>query len=171
MTWMSKVGKKVIRKTNLEDLKIWIRGDKTGCNSKFSRIYVRKAHEESSERSTFSSKKERVHLKYPETDLKIKSRCEYVSGLFDKESKVHSAQVQSNKLNTQNWEYKIHIERLEKEILKLLADNNELKSKLKELGVHVEDKPKSYPEFGLTDSAIASSLHQMSQQHSLQPTE
>lgn len=52
-------------------------------------------------------------------------------------------QTEINKLTTQNWENKIHIERLEKEILKLINENNELKSKLKELGV-VSDKSKAF---------------------------
>jgi len=58
-------------------------------------------------------------------------------------------QIQIAKLTTQNWEGKIHIERLEKEILKLMNENNELRTKLKDLGCTIEDRPKTMTELGL----------------------
>jgi dynactin complex subunit len=84
---------------------------------------------------------------------------EYISNLQKQVNKLtqenQQYQMQVNKLTTQTWESKIHVERLEKEILKLLTENNELKIKLKEMGVSV-DKPKT-----LQDLALLSSMNTM----------
>jgi hypothetical protein len=65
-----------------------------------------------------------------------------------------SLQLQVTKLTTQNWESKLAVERLEKEILKLISENNELKSKLKELGVPIDDKPKNPADLGVGSPVI-----------------
>jgi len=56
-------------------------------------------------------------------------------------------QLQTSKLTTQQWENKVIVERLEKDILRLVNENNELRNRLKELGNSVEDIKKTHLEY------------------------
>ena len=71
--------------------------------------------------------------------LSRQRKKEYISNLqkqvsrYSQESQQFQNQV--SKLTTSNWESKLHTERLEKEIIKLVHENNDLKSKLREFGM------------------------------------
>ena len=71
--------------------------------------------------------------------LSRQRKKEYISNLqkqvsrYSQESQQFQNQV--SKLTTTNWESKLHTERLEKEIIKLVHENNDLKSKLREFGM------------------------------------
>lgn len=62
-------------------------------------------------------------------------------------------QVQVAKLTNQSWESKVLIERLEKDILKLVNENNELRNRLKELGAPMDDIKKTILDFNIADFA------------------
>ncbi len=85
--------------------------------------------------------------------LSRQKKKDYISNLQKTLTQAEQAQsqlqMQVTKLTTQTWESKIHIERLEKEILKLVNENNELRVKLKEMGCPIEERPKTLTELGL----------------------
>jgi predicted RNase H-like nuclease (RuvC/YqgF family) len=76
--------------------------------------------------------------------LSRQRKKEYITNLqkqvtrYTQESQQFQNQV--SRLTTSNWESKVHTERLEKEIIKLVHENNELRGKLKEFGMVFRDE-------------------------------
>ncbi len=72
---------------------------------------------------------------------------EYISNLQNGQNRLTqenaALQLQLSKVTTQNFEYRILLERKDKEILQLLSDNSEMRARLKDLGAPVDERPRS----------------------------
>jgi len=124
------------------------------------------------EKMKVGMKETKKHLSSEETDKKRQTRLlknrqsaalsrqrkkEYIGNLQKQVTRMtlenSNYQVQVAKLTNQSWEGKILVERLEKDILKLVNENNELRNRLKELGAPVDDIKKTTLDFNISDFA------------------
>jgi len=93
--------------------------------------------------------------------LSRQRKKEYIGNLQKQVTRViqenTNYQVQLAKLTNQSWENKLIVERLEKDILKLVNENNELRSRMKEVGVPADDIKRTCVELNICD--VATVIH------------